>query len=87
MTAALIACAALCVALFVLVAALWVALNRHHQAERDWARERRELINRIQRPEYLPTMVDPDHFTLSTDEEPDEIDLIGTIADPPKGDE
>lgn len=66
-----------------LVAVVYLLLGAHHRAEMHWGNERRELLNRIQRPDYVPALVtDPERFTLP-DDGPDEIELINTIAEPP----
>ena len=44
-----------------------------------WVEERRELLNRIQRPEYVPTMPVMDFRVPEL--EPDEFDLVGTMQD------
>jgi hypothetical protein len=46
----------------------------------EWTAERRELLNRIQRPEYAPMPVH--EWTYQPDDDgPDEINLVGTIAE------
>lgn len=68
--------------LFAVIAVRFVAkqdaahLNAMRVAEMQWAEERRELLNRIQRPEMVPQRVS-DPLTLP-DPEPDEIELVGT---------
>lgn len=73
-----------------LVAVVWLLTrsqaaqrDAHAQAEQRWFEERRELLNRVQRPEYLPLTVpkgwEPPEAT------PDYSDLVGTVADPPEG--
>ena len=55
-------------------------LIHDHALERDaWIAERRELLNRIQRPEYTPTTLAP--FELPELPE-DQYNLVGTIAPP-----
>jgi hypothetical protein len=51
--------------------------GRIGQERHEWAQERRELLERIQRPQHIPiTVTEP----LVLPEEPaDEIDLVGTI--------
>jgi hypothetical protein len=45
---------------------------------REWASERRELLNRIQRPEWLP--VASEGF-VTPEPEPDEFNLVGVIQE------
>ena len=72
------------------MAVAWVALTMwlltmqakaHREAQVEWALERRELLNRIQHPEFVPTT--PAQFELP-EQEPDEWNLVGTIAPPPE---
>lgn len=83
-----IAFALLCAALIGLI----VYLLRHAAAqEREWARERQLLISRIQRPEMLPqpwevppynkpgVMHPEDPEYVASKDEPDDIDLVGTV--------
>ena len=63
----------------VLITRLLVEDQREAQAE--WALERRELLNRIQHPEFVPTT--PRSLSLP-EQEPDEWNLVGTIAPPPE---
>ena len=51
-----------------------IALER-----REWASERRELLNRIQRPEVLPVVSERDFVIPEV--EPDEFDMIGSIQE------
>ena len=46
---------------------------------REWASERRELLNRIQRPELLP--IAPERDFVIPEVEPDEFDMIGSIRE------
>lgn len=64
-----------------LVATVFLMLRYIASAESAWADERRELLNRIQRPEQI-IPVAPQQWAWP-DEEPDEIEKVGTIADPP----
>lgn len=62
------------------------ALASRFAAERiEWARERRELLNRIQRPEILvPLTPNEGPPSAAAEETPgvrDEIDLVGKIVD------
>lgn len=55
---------------------------RRAELELEWAKERRELLNRIQRPEQ--TVPQPaEHFEFP-EPEPDDAHLVGTIAPPPE---
>src|ERR1035437_10081720 len=60
-----------------------VFLMLKHQTVQDqaWTAERRELLERIQRPDRIPSSP-ADPFVFNTDTEPDEFGLGGTIADP-----
>ena len=51
-----------------------IALER-----REWVSERRELLNRIQRPEVLPVVSERDFVIPEV--EPDEFDMIGSIQE------
>lgn len=57
-----------------------VGLFLHHIAalERAWTVERRELLTRIQRPELVP--LPRSEPVALPDPEPDERDLVGTVA-------
>ena len=50
-----------------------------HQERSEWLLERRELLNRVQRPEALPSPQIAD-FVIP-DFEPDEFDLVGVIQE------
>ena len=63
-----------------LVAVVWLLLRHQQHAERAWEAERRELLNRIQRPEQIPLPDAPD-FVLPEPED-DESALVGTVAEP-----
>lgn len=63
-----------------LVAVVHILLRSHRQAEQAWEAERRELLNRIQRPEAIPA-TSPEHYELPEPEE-DFSALVGTIAEP-----
>lgn len=57
---------------------LLVQQSREHQdAQAQWQLERRELLNRVQRPEQLPQVRGP--ILEMPPPEPDEYDLVGTI--------
>jgi uncharacterized protein (DUF362 family) len=66
----------------VALVAIVVLMLRHQAAsEVAWTAERRELLTRIQRPEHVPTAQTP-AFEWPVDDESDEIELVGTIAEP-----
>ena len=74
----MIAVCVVCVAVIgALVYALRLQALSHRDAQAQWAEERRELLNRIQRPEYTPTAPAP--FELPELPE-DQYNLVGTIA-------
>lgn len=50
-----------------------------HQERSEWLLERRELLNRVQRPEQLPSPQITD-FVIP-EYEPDEFDLVGVIQE------
>ncbi|CAB4172170.1 hypothetical protein UFOVP1346_8 [uncultured Caudovirales phage] len=52
-----------------------------HQERVEGALERRELLNRVQRPEALPTAQMTDF--IIPDPEPDEFALVGQISESP----
>ena len=68
----------LAVALVAVVRILTVA---HAASEREWAVQRRELLERIQRPERPPTVTGA-RFEVP-EQEPDEWNLVGTISHDP----
>ena len=62
---------------------LLVQQSREHQeAQAQWALERRQLCDRIQRPEQ-PLPAPPRQVALP-DPEPDEYDLVGTVRFDPE---
>ena len=64
---------------FVLLTLLVVLREYSFATERrEWTSERRELLNRIQRPEWLP--VASEGFEMP-EPEPDEFNMIGTISE------
>jgi hypothetical protein len=64
-----------------IVAVVFLMLKHQTVQEQAWTAERRELLERIQRPDRIPTStIDP--FVFNTDTEPDEFGLVGTIAEP-----
>lgn len=75
-----------CVEAAVIVAAVFLCLRHISQLEASWADERRELLNRIQRPEIVP--VKPTEGYVIPDQEPDGWNDIGEIVyDPDYGTE
>ena len=63
-----------------IVAVVWLLIRAYLQAQAAWALERRELLNRVQRPEMIPaSTVEP--FEVP-EPEPDFSHLVGTIAEP-----
>jgi hypothetical protein len=64
----------------VLVLAVRWFVTAQAEAEARWSLERRELLNRIQRPEAVP--LHPVANFQAPDTEPDDIELVGTIAYP-----
>jgi hypothetical protein len=69
-------------ALVALVAVSWLLLRAHAQETAHWALERRELLNRIQRPEQIP-LPSASEFVFP-EPEPDEINRVGTIEYQPE---
>lgn len=65
------------------MAVVYLLLRTQRLEQLAWQLERGELLNRIQHPERPPVAPRPE-FLFEPDE-PDEVELIGTIADP-KGD-
>jgi hypothetical protein len=62
-----------CAALIAVVRMMTIS---HQDAERQWAEERRELLNRIQRPEFVPIT----QANLPIPEaDADQYNLVGTI--------
>lgn len=56
----------------------------HRAAQKQWAEERRELLNRIQAPERS-AFVSPDAATYELpDETPDEFNLVGSLVNDPE---
>lgn len=77
------------IAAWVFAAALLVALTRLQRDIRlerlEWAKERRELLNRIQAPQFVPQ---PQVEWVAPDQrERDEFDLVGVIQESSKSDE
>lgn len=71
-----------CLLAVALVATVHLLLAHFREAQAQWAVERRELLNRIQRPDIVP--VTPVHTFTMPEVEPDEIDLVGTIKFEPE---
>ena len=75
--AAVIAVSAISEAVILMV---WILLLRdHRQQQAAWTVERRELLNRIQRPEMIPASTF-EAFEVP-EPEPDFSHLVGTIAE------
>ncbi len=66
--------AALVLVLLVVVLSAFVLVDRKDARQRD---ERRELMNRVQRPELIP--VAATRAPARVEPEPDELHLVGTI--------
>lgn len=49
-----------------------------HQERKEWSLERRELLNRVQRPEWIP--VSQEAF-VAPEPETDEFNLVGVISE------
>ena len=62
------------------LAACWLLQRSHQEAQAQWFLERRELLTRIQAPQYVP-LGDATSFEVP-DAEPDESNLVGTVAEP-----
>lgn len=63
-----------------LVAIVYLMLRSQRANDVAWTAERRELLTRIQRPELLPAPTGQP-FVWPDDVEPDDIGLVGTIAE------
>ena len=66
---------------FILAVLLGYLIVRQDIERENWARERRELITRLQHPEIVPQgeqIVDDGQFMTAPG--PDDIDLVGTVA-------
>lgn len=68
----------------VIAAAIYLFLRHQREQDQAWARERRELVNRITHPEIVPVQTAPE-FTAQ-DEPDDEIDLVGVVQEPTEED-
>lgn len=68
---------ALVLTLIALIVIVRELLTRHATSEASWGDERRELLNRIQRPEFLP-VASPGNYVIP-EQEPDEIGQVGAI--------
>lgn len=53
-------------------------LLERRETERDWAKERDRLLERIQRPERIPPSLEPVPVE-ATEPEPDEWHLVGQV--------
>lgn len=69
-----------------LVAVVWLFLAEQRSTQAQTNAERSELLNRIQRPEHITPAADFPSWQFPEDQEPDELSLVGTIAEP-KADE
>ena len=69
-----------CVLAVALVAVVHILQRQHREAEQAWEAERRELLNRIQRPEMLPVPAGAT-FELPEPEE-DFSPLVGVVMEP-----
>jgi len=78
---AIVLAAALVVVVVVFVRYQTARDQRFAEVERAYVLERRELLNRIQRPDMIPVRA-PDAF-VQPESEPDQIDLVGVIMEPP----
>ena len=63
-----------------LVAIVCLFLRERASERSETARERSELLNRIQRPEFIPVAQQP-AYEYPEDEEPDELGMVGQILD------
>ncbi|NBT35696.1 MAG: hypothetical protein EBT03_09195 [Betaproteobacteria bacterium] len=64
---------------FILLFALILVREYTFRQERsEWLLERRELLNRVQRPEWLPV---PQEAFSTPEVEPDEFNLVGVISE------
>lgn len=70
-----------CIEAVALVAVVIYLTRQHAEQAAAWYVERRELLNRIQRPEHVPVAGSLVPFEWPEDQ-PDEIELVGTIRDP-----
>jgi hypothetical protein len=61
-----------------LIAVVLGFLHYRDGEQQAWAGERRELLNRIAHPEFVPTQPVAAYPTF-VEPEPDEIDKVGTI--------
>lgn len=73
----LAALACVTVVALAIIVVLIVVLRSHAAAQAQWAAERRELVNRVQRPEFLP--VGPVEPYVMPEREPDEWAKVGQI--------
>jgi len=69
------------VPLVLLFALILVREYTFRQEREEWLSERRELLNRVQAPERLPSAQLADF--ASPEFEPDEFNMIGSIAEAP----
>jgi hypothetical protein len=70
--------AAVCLEAVALVAVVWMLVRSHAADQRAWVEERRELLERIQRPERIPAHL-PEAYEIP-EFQPDDFDMVGTIS-------
>lgn len=75
----LIALACVTLVALAVIAFAYSLVVDHREARRQWALERRELLERIQRPERIPVSAAADEEFEVPEMEPDESDAVGTI--------
>lgn len=66
-----------CLEAVALIAVVWMLLHTHAAEQKAWTVERRELLERIQRPEHIPLHL-PEAFAFP-EQESDEFDKVGSI--------
>lgn len=71
---------ALLLAVVAIVGVVVQAFRFHASQAKAWAQERRELLNRVQRPEVIPQAA-PEMWAMP-EMLPDESNLVGTVAEP-----
>lgn len=72
-----------CFICFILTVLVGYLIVRQDIERENWAKERRELITRLQHPEIVPQgetaeIIDDERFMTAP--QPDDIDLVGTVA-------
>lgn len=76
MTALTVVAIAQALALVAVVGGVLLYLDRRDQRT---AAERRELLNRVQRPDLIPVVAPPPTRTAPAEVEPDESDQVGRV--------